>query len=149
MKLEIWCVTKVPFADQPKGQAMEFHGWGQGIFFAVYRPRGKGNECGEPSPNWEAKDLQLYMGFYSKEEEVVLKPGECKEITLHPVKVSKVTRAQGEELEIENCEGKKYMAKDWRTLTIESERGTFYLPDPYTRKKEYATFNGQPIVCWS
>ena len=148
MKLEIYCEVKVAVGERPKGQAREFCGWGQGMFFAVYRPYGQTGECGEPSPEWEVKDLQLFMGFYDKEEDVAMKPGQSKEIPMYPIKVLKVTRAKGEELEIVNWEGKKYKAQDWRTLTIESERGIFYLPDPYTRAKEIATFNGQPIVCW-
>ena len=150
MRLKLFCEVKEAIGkDQPQGVTREYSGWGHGMFFAVYRPTGETGECGESSPDWNEKDLTLYMGFYEKEEDVAMKPGESKEIQMETVRVLKVIKAKGEEVETENWEHKKIKAQDFRTLTIESEKGTFYLPDPYTRKGETNTFNGKPITCWS
>lgn len=131
----------------PEKVAREYSGWGQNMFFVVYRPYGKPGECGEPSPDWDEKDITVYVGFFEKEENVMMKPNESKEIPMEQVKVLGVVRSN-EETFATTWDKKEIPAIDNRTLLIETDKGTFYLPDPWTKPDETPTFNGKPITCF-
>jgi hypothetical protein len=149
MKIKIWCEMREDVTDSaPVKTSREYAGWGQGIFFYVCRPQGETGECGEPAPDWDLKDTMLFVGSYGTEESIALKPGGRRTVPLEQVKILSITRGQGEKFEVLSGRDKLVTAEDWRTLTIESEKGNFYLPDEWSRPKEQATLNGEPLVCF-
>lgn len=144
-KFNLHCGVRAKNA--PKKVAREYIGWSQNMLFIVYRPHGEPGECGEPSPNWDEKNVTVYIGFFVKEKDVAMKPGENMEIPMEQVKVLKIVR-NNEKTFATTWDKKKIPAIDNRTLRIETDKGTFYLPDPWTKSHETPTFNGKPIICF-
>ena len=148
MEPQIQIFWEAKAKNMPQGMSREYFGIYGEVCFIVFRPTGQTGECGEPAPDWNLSETVVYMAKLEKVEDFLVGPGEGKDISFIPLKVLSVRR--GKEVPLPEGVTIPERLRNFpdKTLFIETEKDTFYLPDLFIRATDNGhvpTLNGKAL----